>query len=221
MLVIDKKIVIAHMKKCGGTSVCKGLIETLEPGRVEYWGYTEEGEKRSAVSRRRGGLWKHSPVRDIVTKLPYDRKDLTIYLISLRPWWDRTGSFYFHAKRYNRLSKKYKWVEGMSFSEFLRNENFTEIEPLDHFCNDENGQSAVDYFVDYDSLDDWYARLMAELGHAGVTLPKYNVGAKKKDGGYRAYYSEEDFEFTAKAFAGETEMIARMTPAAPGLFRLP
>jgi len=86
MLIIDNKIVIAHMKKCGGTSVCKGLIETLPQERVQYLGYTAEGEQRSARSRRKGGLWKHSSATDIVKNVPQARADLTVYLVSLRPW---------------------------------------------------------------------------------------------------------------------------------------
>lgn len=211
MLVIDGKIVIAHMKKCGGTSVCKGLIEILEPDRLEYFGYTTMGEKKSAVSRRRGKLWKHSSAAEIVEKLPQKREDLTVYLISLRPWWQRVGSFFFHARRYNKIHGTYKWIEGMNFSSFLRSKYIDEVEQLDVFSK--NG--AVDFFVDYTRLSDWYTSFASDLGHPEGILPSYNLG-NSTEHDYRDLFSEDDMKLMSARFAGEIHMLSQLQPVGSG-----
>lgn len=216
MLIIDDKIVIAHMKKCGGTSVCKGLVETLPKARIDFLGYTPEGEERSAASRRRKGLWKHSPVQDIVDKTPLPRENLTIYLVSLRPWWDRVASFYFHAKRYHRKTgHKYPWVKDMAFSAFLRSPYIEEIECLDVFSGGPDGQPLADVYVPYSSLSTWYTTLATELGYPSVELPEYNRGRPKFADGYLECYNAADFELMAERFHGEDAMLERMGMSHP------
>ncbi|MFW8637102.1 hypothetical protein [Cribrihabitans pelagius] len=221
MLVINNKIIIAHMKKCGGTSVCKGMIENLPAHSVEYWGYTPEGEDKSARSRRRGGVWKHSPVAEILDKLPGERNNFTVYLISLRPWWDRVGSFYFHAKRYNkRTGTKYAWAENMSFSDYIRSPYMEEVEHLDRFCQGRDGAVLPDYFVSYDGLAGWYRERMAEFGVRDAELPEYNRGRAKFADGYRALYTPGDFAYLEEKFAGETALAARLAPSGCGQLAL-
>lgn len=224
MIIANNSIIIAHMKKSGGTSVCRGMIESLPAGAIDYWGYTAEGEERSAKSRRRGKLWKHSPVSDILHQLPQNREDLKredleIYLVSARPWWDRVGSFYFHARRYhNRNAKKYPWVKDMSFSTFIRSDYMhNEVEHLDRFCQDESGQNLVDHFVEYSEIAQWYPAFMEKLGVKGATLPEYNRGRARFSDGYRSIYSDEDFEYLQPLFAGETRLLAQFSPGAGGL----
>lgn len=218
MLIIDNKIVIAHMKKCGGTSVCLGMIENLPAESVTYWGYTVEGEEKSAQSRRRGGLWKHSPVADIVEKLPQDREDLTIFVVSARPCMDRTGSFYFHARRHNtRDPQKYPWIKGMTFSDFIRSDHMREVEHLDRFCQDGTGALLVDHVVTYSGISGWYRDLMTRLGVADAALPVHNQGKAAFSEGYRSLYSEEDIAFLAQKFAGETALLERLQPSGDGL----
>ena len=210
MLIIDNKIVIAHMKKCGGTSVCKGLIETLPAERIQYLGYTAEGEQRSAKSRRKGGLWKHSTASEIVSSLKRDRGDLTVYLVSLRPWQQRVASFYHHARRYNAEMGKYKWVKGMSFSKFLRSPHVEEVERLDQFCKGDS----VDFFVRYSDLSRWYEGLLAQLNCPMRPLPTYNVGSTAKSSSYLDMFSAEDLQLMSERFAAEDRLLA--TVAAQG-----
>jgi hypothetical protein len=211
LLIIDNNIVIAHMKKCGGTSVCKGLIETLAADRIDFWGYTPEGEQRSAQSRRRKGVWKHSSIPDILRKTELQRENLTIYLISLRPWWDRVASFYFHAKRYNRKTgTKYPWVQDMSFSAFLRSPYVAEIEQLNEFSASPEGAPLADVYVPYSELSQWYGEFATRLGHPGTALPEYNRGRAKFADGYRETYTEADFALMAERFAQEDRMLERL-----------
>lgn len=221
MLIVNDRIVIAHMKKCGGTSVCKGMIESLPPDTIDYWGYTAAGEEKSALSRRRGKVWKHSPVADILNKLPRSRDTSEIHLVSVRPWWDRVGSYYYHAKRYNGLdAKKYPWVTGMSLSDFIRSEYMDDVERLDQFCSDAEGRLLVDHFVDYDRIDDWYSTIMARLGVANAKLPTYNQGRKKFADGYESLFDAADLAYLRQEFAGEEALRARLHPAPGGLLRL-
>lgn len=214
MLIINNSIVIAHMKKCGGTSVCKGMAESLPAGTADYWGYTPEGEQKSAESRRGGGVWKHSTVAEIVDKLPHQRQSLTIYLVSLRPWWDRVGSFYFHARKYNRrFPKKYTWVKDMSFSKYIRSEYISEVEHLDRFSQDANGANLVDYFVPYDGLATWYQEILQKQGVEGAVLPGYNRGREKFSDGYMELYNDADFSYLQQEFAGETALCDSLQPA--------
>lgn len=221
MLIVNDRIVIAHMKKCGGTSVCKGMIESLPPETIDYWGYTAEGEEKSALSRRRGKVWKHSPVADILQKLSRKREETQIYLVSVRPWWDRVGSFYFHAKRYNRMSgEKYPWVTDMTLSEFIRSKYMADVERLDRFCSDADGNLLVDHFVDYTRIAEWYREFMASLGVAAAALPTYNQGRKKFAEGYDSLFNAEDIDYLRQEFAGEDALLKRFRPAPGGLLSL-
>lgn len=217
MLIIDQKYVIAHMKKCGGTSVCSRLIEALPSERIEYLGYTPEGEEKSAKSRRRGGLWKHSSAPEIVSNLPYTRSDLTVFLVSLRPWWDRTASFYSHARRYNQLQGKYAWVEEMDFTSFLKSDYLGEVEKLDDFSMDQNGQLQVDFFIEYDGLDEWFADFATRLGLGELTLPFYNVGSEGKNATYKQIFKGEDMALLRDHFSGEVDLLSQLQPAGPGV----
>ncbi|TMV92404.1 hypothetical protein FGG78_08405 [Thioclava sp. BHET1] len=182
------------------------MIETLKPARCDFLGYTPEGEKNSAESRREGGLWKHSSAAEIVSRLPQGRENLTVYLISLRPWWQRVGSFYFHAKRHNEMRGAYKWVVGMSVSEFLRSKHVEEVERLDQFCENDS----VDYFVEFSQIDEWYSSILAELGRPGQVLPKYNIGNPAGETDYRQLFSNADMELLSARFAGETAMLDKI-----------
>ncbi|TWI93968.1 hypothetical protein IQ03_04369 [Gemmobacter caeni] len=92
MLLIDNRILIVHMRKCGGTSFCSALIDLLTLKRLFFLGYTPEGEERSVRYRRRPeGVWKHATVETIHKGLHLDRKALDIYLLSVRPWWERVA----------------------------------------------------------------------------------------------------------------------------------
>lgn len=197
------------------------MIESLPPDAVEYWGYTSEGEEKSAISRRRGNVWKHSPPTDILRKLPLKRAETSIYLVSIRPWWDRVGSYFFHAKKHNRMNdRKYPWVADMSISEFIRSGYMADVEHLDRFCTDETGEILVDYFIDYPGIAEWYVGFMEELGVSGATLPAYNRGRPKFAAGYRNIFSPKDFEHLSQAFSGETALLGRLRPAGPGLLKL-
>lgn len=221
MLIIRNNIVIAHMKKCGGTSVCMGIIDKFQAEDIDYWGYTPEGERKSALSRRRKGLWKHSPVADIVRKNPQKKNDLQIYLISVRPWWERVASFYFHAKRYNSSnSKKYAWIKEMSFSEFIRSERIKEIEHLDQFCQDDQGELLVNNFVEFNKLSTWYETFMSQFGFSNISIPEYNRSSDTDPARYRELYSAEDFAYLEQKFSGETQLVNSLQPAEDGLLTL-
>lgn len=222
MLIIDEKYVIAHMKKCGGTSVCKGLIEALEPERVKFLGYTSDGEERSKQSRRKKGLWKHSSAVEIVNNIPYARENLIVYLISTRPWWDRVGSFYYHAQRHNKKNPtKYPWSRDLDLSDFSNSRHLKEVEKLDDFSTDEEGTIQVDYFIDYNELGEWYASFAAELGKSDAVLPFYNAGEREQVSSYRNQFHDDDIKALEKHFSGEVEMRSKMRKLAPGVLILP
>ncbi|WP_412074400.1 hypothetical protein [Tritonibacter mobilis] len=199
MPIINKRIVIAHMKKCGGTSVCKGIVVALPSHSVKHWGYTLEGEKRSARSRRSGGIWKHSPVADTLAKLPKAHSALTVYLASLRPWWDRVCSYYFNAKRHNQLTgTKYAWVANMSFAEYIRRPYLEEVVYRDRFCKNSEGIVRPEHFVSYE--------LMAGLRVQDASLSAHNMGHARFSDGYCMLYKLGDFAYKEETFAGESAL---------------
>ena len=215
MLLIDSRILIIHMRKCGGTSFCTGLIEQLPPERVFYLGYTPEGEKRSAEYRRRPGqVWKHATAATIIKGLKLDPAKLEIHLLALRPWWDRVASFYFHAQRYHHQDgRKYPWVDNMSFSEYLRSTHLNTDRLTDYACA-LDGSCLVNHFIRFDALDDAYRRLCAELGLHGQGIPHLNANSVKEhsigDKELRALYSPADWEVVQPYFQPEIDFIAEL-----------
>lgn len=145
MLLIDEKILIIHMKKCAGKSVCKGIIKTLPDERLRYLGYTDESEAESTLARRNGKPWKHSTAAEAIEWAGKPKSALEVILVSVRPWQDRLGSYYCYAKRRNQTyPDKYRWVADLNFLEFLRSDHIKQIERLDEFACDQNGAPLVD-----------------------------------------------------------------------------
>ncbi len=213
MLLIDNRILIVHMRKCGGTSFCSGLIDLLPPERLFFLGYTPEGEERSARYRRRPeGVWKHATAETILKGLHLDRKALDIYLLSVRPWWERVASFYFHALRYHQKDPaKYRWVKDMSFSDYLHSEHRNNERITDYACG-ADGEVLVDHLVPFDDLDGAYGRLCEDLGFPGQKIPHVNFNRLKgkaiTDGNLRGLYSAADWAFVEPYFAEESAFLA-------------
>lgn len=111
----------------------------------------------------------------------------------------------------------YKWVVGMSFSDFLKTPYVRGVEDLGAFSTDGNGKVQVDYFVEYDALGNWYSDLAAQLGHEGARLPKYNVSNMEKTDNYRSLFTDAEFEETSKLFTRETDLVSKTVPTSPGL----
>jgi hypothetical protein len=209
MLIIDRKIVIVHMRKAGGTSFCRGLIDLLPPERVEFYGYTKEGEARSKEGNRAGGLWKHSTAREIFAKTGL-RKDRTkVFLISLRPYPERVASFYFYCQRHHERNRaKYPWIDGLAFSDYLRSPRVND-DTVPDFALAEDGSLLVDEFVPYDEIGQAYRKLCAELGFPRQRLPHLNANPDQvRD--YRACYSADDLACLRDRFAEEEALLASL-----------
>lgn len=212
MLIIDRRILIVHMRKCGGTSFCLGLINILPAERLFYLGYTAEGEALSAAYRKGPGrVWKHATTRRILRGLGLAREDLEIHLLAMRPWWERVASYYFHARRYNAANPaKHRWVAGMSFSDYLRSAHLNR-DRLDDYACDDAGQRIVDHIVRFRDIGRAYHDLCLRLGHPGQVIPHENRNLLKAevvgDQDTRALYSPADWAWTAAQFQGETDFM--------------
>lgn len=214
MLLIDNKIMIVHMPKCGGTSFCKSLVDTLEPERVFYLGYTPDGERRSVEYKEKTGLaWKHATAYELVKGLALDPGELEIILVSTRPYWERVASFYLHAKRHNsRDAQRYAWVKDMSFSEYVRSSYFYK-ESIPEYSCDPEGKVLVNRFVKFSELSDEYAQLCRRLGYSGMTLPHLNANRYKEkmlgDKKLGDLFSNDDWVFAKQCFKDELDLMER------------
>lgn len=206
MLLIDEKTLVVHMKKCGGTAFCKGLIDTLPPERLFFLGYTAEGEDRSAQNSRKGLIWKHSPAKDIIRQLDPDRKKISkILLISDRPFWERVASFYLHVKRHNaRNPEKYKWAVGLSFKDYLRSD-YAEFEKINDYALDASGNMLVDEIVPHDKISEVYETVSAACGLPGQKMPRLNVNPIEVD--YRLFYGQDDWDLVVGKYQDEVELL--------------
>jgi hypothetical protein len=212
MLIVDDKIVIAHMRKCGGTAFCLGLIEQLPPERTEYLGYTVEGELRSKEKYRKREVWKHSSAIEILNY--YDISDPYVMLVSYRPYHQRVASFYFHCLRHNaRDPKKYAWVHGKSFGEYLISKH-AKLETVPHFACDDAGDPVVDEIVPFDQIAQRYDVLARELGLAKRSMPKLNVNPEPQD--YRTLYGADDWEIVRPTLEAEREFMQQWTRRSVG-----
>ncbi|MDE4134782.1 hypothetical protein PXK00_16815 [Phaeobacter sp. QD34_3] len=206
MLLVDGKILFVHMKKCGGTAFCKGLIDVLPPDRVFYLGYDADGEARSTASRRAGKIWKHSFAKEIRDELDPDGTEFKkVYLLANRPFWERVASFYLHCRRHNaRSADKYPWVKGMSFKEYLRSDH-AEFEQITDYALDDNGQNMVDVIVDFDQISETYKVACKEFGFSNQSMPILNANPIKVD--YRSFYDLEDWNLVVSKYRGEIDFL--------------
>lgn len=207
MLLIDKKILIVHMRKCGGTSFCRGLIDILPPERCFYLGYTKESEARSSASYREGGPWKHSTAHEVISKMGLDRENLEVYLVSMRPYWERLASFYLYAVRHHqRDASKYVWVsEIKTISEYLES-RFANRDSVPEFACDPDGNTLVDHFVRFESLGSTYSDLCARLGFAGQEIPSLNRNPTVAQN-YKGLFSNTDWANITPRFQPEIDFI--------------
>ena len=134
LLIIDKSIVIIHVRKGGGTSFCRSLIDILPQERVDFFGYTRAGEARAAESRKSGGPWKHSTAAEAIAYL--GRKPKKVYLVSVRPYRERVGSFFHYSKRRFQVApKEYGHMKDISIGDFIRKQ-FVAEDNLSKYCLD-------------------------------------------------------------------------------------
>ena len=207
MLIIDRKIVILHIRKAGGTSFCRGLIDLLPPSRIEYYGYTKPGEVRSRNSARNGGLWKHSKAADFFAKSPLKRDEVKVYLVSTRPYLERVASFYLFARRRNEKdSTAYPWVRGLSFSGYLHS-NHLNRDTLMNYALSADGHLLVDHFVQYDRLDQEFSDLCELLGLGPRQIPRLNLNNVPRED-YAAMYSPEDLTFIEEITRQEAALLS-------------
>ena len=207
MLLIDKKILIVHMRKCGGTSFCRGLIDILPPERSYYLGYTKESEARSSASYREGGPWKHSTAHEAISKMGLNREDLEVYLISMRPYWERLASFYLYAARHHqRDATKYPWVsEITNMSEYLES-RFVNRDSVPEFACDPDGNSLVDHFVRFESIGSAYSDLCARLGFPDQEIPSLNRNPTVAQD-YKSLFNDVDWANMKRMFQPEIDFI--------------
>jgi hypothetical protein len=212
MLIIDDKILIIHMRKCGGTSFCSGLIKLLPPSRAEYYGYTAEGEARSTESFQNGGLWKHSTALDVLKRTPPDKfRKYRKLFVSVRPHYERVASYYFHMRRHNqRDPERYPAVRNLSFSDYLRSPYVIKESVVD-FCTDEKGHQIVDELVEFKFLDKRYTKLANALGFPAQQIAKMNSNPDELD--YNGLYTKENKKFIDKKFAKEIDFLKRVRAA--------
>lgn len=207
MLVIDGEILILHMKKCGGTSFCRGLIDQISDTRLEYYGYTSDGEVRSQSSKAAGGVWKHSSALEARQHFGPERfAQMEKWFVSTRPYWERVASFYFYAKRHNQRDPgKYPFAGELSFAEYIRSRHMLSETVNDYVC-DEAGNCLVDRIVRYDDLGKIYRRLANRFGAENPTIPNRNRNPVKTD--YLSDYNGEDWAHLARKFKSEIDFLS-------------
>jgi len=214
MLIIDEKIIILHMKKCGGTSFCRGLIDCIDNERLEFYGYTKEGEDRSAKSKDKGGLWKHSTAREARVSMGAERYDkLQVWFVATRPYWDRVASFYYYAKRHNdEDATKYTFAADLSFSDYINSRYMLKDKITDFVCDDHN-KCIVDRIVRYEEIQRMYSRLVRKLGIENHRIPSLNANPTPQN--YVLKYSGDDWAHLARKFKDEIEFLNTTTRLAP------
>jgi hypothetical protein len=206
VIIIDRQIVILHVRKSGGTSFCGKLVELLPAERIEFYGYTQEGEERSRISSQSGGLGKHDGVRNYLDRAPADVVDPTIIVVSARSHIDRVASFYeFSKRRFAQGGLAYSWAQDLSFSEYLRSGHVNR-EQLSDFSTDASGKVAVQHIVPFEELDSRFQSLAAHLGFPNAKLPKKNVN-RARELPYRSMFNDDDLAFTEELFAGEISFL--------------
>lgn len=207
MIIIDKRIVILHVRKSGGTSFCGKLVDLLPTERIEFYGYTPEGEERSRISSQSGGLGKHDGVRSYLERAPADVVNPTIIVVSARNHIDRVASYYeFSKRRFAQGATLYGWVKDLSFSDYLRSDQINR-EKVNEFSTGTDGKAAVHHIVPYEEIDSRFESLAKHLGFPRAKLPKKNAN-KMRDQPYSSMFTEEDLAFTNRLFQDEISFLA-------------
>ncbi len=203
MLIIDDRICFVHMHKCGGTSVCRAIIENVEPERLTFYGYTKEGEERSSESRKNDGVWKHSTALEIKERLGDDywnKLEKRVFLSTRDPW-ERVASFFFYAKRhFERDPSKYPFIEDMSFTDFVLEAKFPK-ETILKFIQDNKGNRLVDELIDFNHLEEQTIELLSKYGIEIPKVEKLNANPHTID--YRQLYGSREKRFVTMFFQRE------------------
>lgn len=214
MLIIDDNILILHMKKCGGTSFCRGLIDQLPANRIEFYGYTAEGEARSQSSKKNGSVWKHSTAKEALAYLGAERfEEMDKWFVATRPYWERVASFYFYAKRHNeRDASKYPFAGKLSFEEYIQSRHMLRETVPDYVCDD-NGKCLVNRIVRYDHIGNMYRRLAKRLSLEDWAIPNHNANPVKTD--YMQHYDGISWAHLARKFQSEVDFLSKTKRIVP------
>ncbi|MFS2316944.1 sulfotransferase family 2 domain-containing protein [Maricaulis sp. D1M11] len=203
MLILDEKHLFIHMHKCAGTSVCRAIIDQVEPERVEFFGYTVEGEQRSATSKRNGSVWKHSTAQRVRKWMGEERwANLeNVVFASVRSPFDRAASFFFYAKRHNlRDKKKYPMIADSSFTDFIFEHQYPK-DTIHSFVESGDGTCLVNHFLKFDDIENSFNQLCEEIGIGQFDLPTLNANPSVVN--YDFMYGRRERMLIAKMFRRE------------------
>ena len=203
MLILDEKHLFVHMHKCGGTSICRAIIDKVEPERVDFFGYTSEGEKRSSASKSSGGAWKHSTARAIRKWMGEERwgKLENVVFASVRSPFDRAASFFFYAKRHNqRDSNKYPMIANSSFTDFIFEHQYPK-DTIHSFVEDSDGICLVNHFINFEEIENSFNQVCEEIGIGHFDLPELNSNPSAIN--YDFMYGKREHMLISKMFRRE------------------
>ncbi|MCV6585530.1 MAG: sulfotransferase family protein [Marinibacterium sp.] len=212
MLIIDDKVAIVHIKKCGGTTVCRALMESVPEDRMQAFGYQKEQVQASKTIPKEDRLWKHSMTCDL-KRIKGDAyfKGLDVFCVSSRDPWSRAASFYFYAKRHNEKDPtKYPRMKDMSFDEFILGDHFARESLYDYAHDPETGECLVNRVLDFDNLDQETIDLAKTYGWPEPVMTRRNANPEEMD--YLALYNKETSDHIGAVFAKEIEWLGFKPP---------
>lgn len=210
MLIIDRKHVIVHMKKCAGHAFCESIMKRLSPERYFSLGYGRDATGNPNPIRS-GGLWKHSTTAEIV----YNGGSLidanaTFYLLSDRSIFERMGSYYMFTRRqFERGVTAYQRLASLTFKDFIRNESL-DLGTIPEYACSEDGQVLLQYIINHNNISESFERFCRRVGFSSDNIPVFgiaNYNTQKKD--YINLYDEDDIAFIYNRYSEEFRFLAR------------
>jgi hypothetical protein len=198
MLIIDDQVLLIHMRRAGGTTLCTGLINLLKNDvPLDYLGYNRPDEPRGSPEFLAGAganLAGHATAYEIKCAIGTERFDkLEKWLVSDRPLWERIASMYCYCKRRHKENpSQYPFIKDMSFPKYLRSRWGLKDTKYNYGC-DPNGYWIVDRVVSYYALQGEFASLAKRWNKNIVALPIINMNHDRTD--YRMLYGADDWEY--------------------------
>jgi hypothetical protein len=198
--------------KTAGTSVEAALSahcggEDIVTPLGDYKFNRAEGSEWVHHAMNEGGFEQHDGAEAIKSRVPEEVWNSYLKFSIARNPWDRAVSLFYWEKKRKRAAppgKRFYHYLGVPYDEFRQAKwELAEFIRSEDWSNNDrfyvlNGGLCVDFMIRYESLNEDFAKLCAQLGLPTVELPQLKAGIRNKGRHYSELYDEESRAIVAR-----------------------
>jgi hypothetical protein len=192
MISFQKRFLFVHIPKTAGNSI-QSILRHYSEDEIVHSRRRQDGIERFGVRNPKYQIKKHSTLSAYRAALGERQFDALYKFAGVRNPWDRIVSYYFSSgqqpAKWDRVAFKKLVLKVPSAADFLRLE-----------AGDKDPFNNVDRIIRFETLQEDFRVVCAELEIPPLSLPEYNRSTREH---YSSYYDKELRALVSERFAPE------------------